>query len=234
MTRPASVATVPVRQVRRPETLTEAVIGHIREAVVRGELPPGSSLPEVQLSEQLETSRGTVREALRALQDIGLVEVLPHRGAFVTDISPRKARELVELRSLLEGFAARLAVERTLMDAQARARLESAYRQMLQAAHEADQSRSIETHLDFHLAVAESGGNEMLVENLEPLQIQTRRLIMYTDIFSAGHADEHRTIIDAIVGSDADAAERVVRDHIRRSGEVLLAHLADLRTPREA
>ena len=58
-----------------------------------GELPPRSSLPEVQLSEQPETSCG-VREALRALQDVGLVEVLWHRGAFVTDISPRKAREL--------------------------------------------------------------------------------------------------------------------------------------------
>jgi DNA-binding GntR family transcriptional regulator len=115
-------------------------------------------------------------------------------------------------------------------NAQARARLEVAYQRMLEAANDVDQSRVVETHLDFHLAVAESGGNEMLVENLEPLQIQTRRLIMYTEVWSAGRPDEHRTII----GPDADAAEQIVREHIRRSGELVLKHLTDLRPRWEA
>lgn len=234
MVRAAAVASFPAHQIRRPETLTEAVINYIREAVVNGDLAPGSPLPEVRLAEQLDTSRGTVREALRALQVIGLVEVLPHRGAVVTDISPGKARELLELRSLLEGYAARLAVERSLMDEEAVGRLESAYEAMLDAANRGDVPRSIEAHLDFHLAVAESGGNAMLVETLQPLQIQTRRLIIYTDVLSAGQPDEHRTILDAIVGTDAHFAEHATREHIRRSGEIVLARLSDLRTRAEA
>ena len=61
-----------VSELRRPETLTTAVAKHIRDAIVRGEYPPGSALPEVRLAEQLGTSRGTVREALRTLDELGV------------------------------------------------------------------------------------------------------------------------------------------------------------------
>ncbi|HEY4634484.1 MAG TPA: GntR family transcriptional regulator, partial [Candidatus Limnocylindrales bacterium] len=95
---------------QRPETLTEAVEKHIRDAIVHGDFAPGSALPEVRLAEELGTSRGTVREALRALEDQGLVDVLPHKGSFVSKVTKRKARELYSLRVVLEAFAVRLAV----------------------------------------------------------------------------------------------------------------------------
>src|SRR3990170_4032062 len=95
---------------QRPETLSEAVVKHIRDAIVHGDFAPGSALPEVRLAEELGTSRGTVREALRALEDQGLVDVLPHKGSFVSKVTKRKARELYSLRVVLEAFAVRLAV----------------------------------------------------------------------------------------------------------------------------
>lgn len=75
----------------RPETLVSAVISYIRDAIIRGEFPPGSQLAEQALSRQLATSRGTVREALRALAEPGLVQIFPHRGAFVSQLSARSA-----------------------------------------------------------------------------------------------------------------------------------------------
>src|ERR1041384_4635649 len=96
---------------RRPETLTGAVARHISDAIVRGEYPPGSNLPEVSLARELETSRGTVREALRMLAAGGLVEIIPPGGVFASQLSARATWEITSLRAILEPYGARLALE---------------------------------------------------------------------------------------------------------------------------
>src|SRR6478752_9173957 len=96
---------------RRPETLTTAVAQYIKDAIVQGEFAPGSRLPEVALAAQLDTSRGTVREALRTLADGGLIQIIPRRGVFVSQLSVRTTWEITSLRALLEPYAARLALE---------------------------------------------------------------------------------------------------------------------------
>src|SRR5262249_44963944 len=87
-----------------PPTLTSAVVRHIQELMLRGEFPPGSALPEIPLARRLDTSRGTVREALRELAELGLVELQARRGAVVAQLSPQRAREIFSLRALLESF----------------------------------------------------------------------------------------------------------------------------------
>src|SRR4249919_793775 len=96
----------------RPETLVSAVARYIRDAIMRGEYEPGRALPEIWLSEQLQTSRGTIREAFRVLAEQGLVETFPHRGSFVGQLHPRKAYEIYTLRAELESYAVRLVMER--------------------------------------------------------------------------------------------------------------------------
>ena len=96
---------------QRPDTMMEAVSKSIRDAIVRGNFAPGARLPEIALATALNTSRGTVREALRVLADIGLVDVFPRRGAFVSQLSSRQTWEITSLRALLEPYAARLALE---------------------------------------------------------------------------------------------------------------------------
>ena len=91
--------------VDRPPTLTATVADSIREGIFRGELHPGKPLREVELAEALDVSRGTVREALRQIQDESLVEVIPHRGAFVTNLTPKMADELHTIRALIEPLA---------------------------------------------------------------------------------------------------------------------------------
>jgi DNA-binding GntR family transcriptional regulator len=94
------------------ERLTSwTIVVDFRDAVLRGDYPPGSQLSEVALAESLGVSRGTVREALRTLAESGLVEVFPHRGAFVPALTIQRAKEIYSLRMVLEPFAARLAYE---------------------------------------------------------------------------------------------------------------------------
>ena len=90
-------------------TLREVVSDEIRQMIVSGELAPGERLFEDRLAEQLGVSRNPVREALRALEGTGLVEVVPRRGAYVSRFEPDRARQLLELRSVFEAYAAEMA-----------------------------------------------------------------------------------------------------------------------------
>jgi len=90
-------------------TLREVVSDEIRQMIIAGDLAPGERLFEDRLAEQLGVSRNPVREALRALEGTGLVEVVPRRGAYVSRFEPDRARQLLDLRSVLESYAAELA-----------------------------------------------------------------------------------------------------------------------------
>src|SRR5690606_22910331 len=80
------------------------------ERIVSGELRPGSHLIEATIAQELGISKTPIREALRALPETGLVEVIPYRGAFVREITPEFMQEVLTLRSHLETYAATLAL----------------------------------------------------------------------------------------------------------------------------
>ena len=83
-----------MERLNRPPTLTAATAQNIQQAILRGDFAPGDALREADLSENLGVSRGTVREALRLLHQEGaLVEVIPHRGAFVIQLTVERAKE---------------------------------------------------------------------------------------------------------------------------------------------
>ncbi|MFV2064514.1 MAG: GntR family transcriptional regulator [Chloroflexota bacterium] len=90
----------------RPPSLVDAVVAHIREDIIRGAHAPGQSLAEAGLAEELGTSRGTVREALRELGSLGLVTRSPHKGAVVSTLTAKDVEEIDTLRAALEPFAA--------------------------------------------------------------------------------------------------------------------------------
>ncbi len=91
------------------KTLREVAADEIRAMIRRGDLQPGERLLEDRLAEELGVSRNPIREAIRILENTGLVEVKPRRGAHVATLDPARAVELLELRSVLEAFAAQLA-----------------------------------------------------------------------------------------------------------------------------
>ena len=215
----------------RPDTLGAAVVKHIRDAVLRGDYPPGGQLSEVTLAESLGVSRGTVREALRALAESSLVQIIPHRGAFIPKLTVRRAREIYSLRMILEPFAARLAFENGRIDAESIAEIRTAFAFLESAGASGDPGSVIDADMAFHERLSRLSNHEMLLELLATLQVQTRRFITYTKLFASDLTDEvqdHLPIMAALEAADSARLEEAVRDHIRQSGELLVDKMTTL------
>jgi DNA-binding GntR family transcriptional regulator len=214
---------------RWSSSLQELAYRRLRADIIRGVAPPGSNLQEADLSRRLGMSRTPLREAIRRLSEEGLVEVLPYKGARVVHLDGRQLHELFDVREAVEGMAARLAathasrphVDRTRRLLRARLR---------QLSRPGAQYRV--PALDFHQEIIEAAGNHLLSDVARRLY---GRLWLARTVSGAFHeraadaAREHLEILDAIARRDADAAERLMRQHIRRSRENLLRYLEESR-----
>jgi DNA-binding GntR family transcriptional regulator len=195
-------------------TLREVVADEIRQMIIAGDLAPGERLYEDRLAEQLGVSRNPVREALRALEGTGLVEVLPRRGAYVSRLEPGRARQLLELRQVLEAYAAELAARhRTGTDlAGMRACIEAGR----QATADNDVVRAASCHREFHLLIERASGNEYLEPTVAPLRHQTELVFsILVDLRGVTGWDEHQRMLDAIERQDVDAAREATMQHMR-------------------
>lgn len=216
---------------RRPETLTTAVATYIKDAIVRGEYAPGSHLPEVALADELETSRGAVREALRTLADGGLIQIVPRRGAFVSRLSVRATWEITSIRALLEPYAARLALEASGSDSALLAEVKTAFEVLDRAVRPGDPLTVADADLGFHRAVFARCGNELLLSQLETLQTLFRRIILTNRISSADAStlvEKHAPIAEAVELRDPELLEAAVRTHVLEAGELLMTRMAAL------
>lgn len=215
----------------RPETLTAAVATYVKDAIVNGEFAPGSRLPEVALAAELNTSRGTVREALRLLADGGLIQVIPRRGVFVSQLSVRATWEITSLRALLEPYAARLALEASGSESPLLAEVSAAFETLCTAIHTGDPLTVADADMGFHRAVFVRCGHEMLLSQLETLQSLSHRIVLTNQIASADAPTliaQHTPIMEAIELRDPELLESAVRTHVIEAGELLMTRMAAL------
>jgi DNA-binding GntR family transcriptional regulator len=216
-------------RLRRPQTLTTAVAAYIRDAIVHGEFAPGSRLPEVTLATQLETSRGTVREALRTLVDGGLIELVPRRGVFVSQLSVRATWEITSLRALLEPYASRLALDTSGSDNAIRVDVEAAFEVLRQAVGTGDPVSVADADVAFHHSVFARCGHDMLLSQLNTLQALSRRIVLTNQVLSADAPTliaQHAPIVDAVLLRDPELLETAVRTHVIEGGELLMTRMA--------
>jgi DNA-binding GntR family transcriptional regulator len=214
---------------QRPETLTSAVARFIRDAIMRGDYLPGQALPEVWQAEQLQTSRGTIREALRTLADQGLVETIPHRGSFVATLTPRKAYEIYTLRAELESYAVRLAMERGGYGPADLDALRATLAQLDVTQREVDQFELAEVDMQFHELLSHGSGHQVLLDTLGSLRLQMRQFIVYTKLMGSDEEPEfatHQRLLASVEAGDTEAAAAAVRHHILEAGQLLMRKLA--------
>jgi DNA-binding GntR family transcriptional regulator len=198
------------------QSVVDHVYAALRERILAGELRRGTRLRQASLAEELGVSRTPLREALRRLATEGLVEFSPNRGATVSELDFGDMRHAWAARVALEPGAARLAAERC--DAQAIATMHAAIDRQRSVA--GDKIESFAANRAFHLALAAASGNPHLTRFAEMLWVPRIGVPIYQaqapePAGAQAWADEHERIAEAIASGDADAAERLTREHVQ-------------------
>jgi DNA-binding GntR family transcriptional regulator len=206
-----------------PQTTSDLIAGELRQDIVRGAIPPGSPLRQEAIAKRFSVSRIPVREALRALERDGLVEVRPNRGAYVVRLSSEEVVETTDLRILIEGdLIARAAPK--MSDADLSAVVAAAKTAELASATPAwnDADR------EFHVALYAPARRPQQLA----LAVSLRRSIArYWSVYGQLPARrrewlrDHARLVEACRNRDGKTAQRLLANHIRRAGDFLLARL---------
>jgi len=200
--------------------LREQVKEILLERILRGELEPGERLVETRLAKELGTSQAPVREALRDLQLLRLVESEPFRGARVRAVDDSQLLPVFPVRAVLEELAAREAAARVDGDVSP---LERELEAMRDAAARGDWRTQISHDIGFHRAVVELTGNEPLLQSwlVLGIEVSTAFATYWTFWDQADLAEFHVPIIDAIRTGDSARAGAEARKHVRRTERVV-------------
>ncbi|MBR0652176.1 GntR family transcriptional regulator [Roseomonas terrae] len=200
-------------------SLGERAYRQLRDAIVEGLLPAGRKISERSLAIDLGISAQPVREALRRLEQDGMVITLPRRGTMVAEVSPVRLAELGRIRAALEGVATALAAER--MDDAALAVLAAILKRMQAGTEAHDVDALAEANAEFHALIHQATGNPFLIRSLGSLQaydhLGRRRAVGSTPRDFPKALAEHRGIVAALKKRDPALAEARMRQHILRS-----------------
>ena len=207
-----------------PRTVKSSLVENLRDEIVLGELVPGQRLRLEDIASRYDVSTMPVREALRALETEGLVEVFPHRGAVVTELSTDDLEDIYDIRELLEEKATyddfpNLTKE-TLEE------LTSLVEQMDE--HLGDVSAEVALNHKLHLTLYAASGRKHLCELNQLLRYRTQHYLraFINDLGGMPHAqDEHRVILEACIQGDAEKAAILVRNHVAHVGQAIVESL---------
>ena len=220
--------TAPVRPARGAGVQT--VYEQLRKAIVDLELPPGSPLDEVRLSQQFAMSRTPIREALVRLAADGLVMTLPNRNTIVSPIDFENLPVYFEALSLMYRVTTRTAASRrTPADLKTIRRHQAAY---VEAVVQSDAKAMIAHNRDFHVAVAEAGGNRYFTSLFSRLLDEGRRLLrLYyyaplEDHLPRKYVDEHEAMIQAIENGDSELCDQLAASHAAQIVRQIQSYLA--------
>jgi DNA-binding GntR family transcriptional regulator len=193
--------------------LADQVRERLLERILSGRYPPDARIVETQVARELGTSQAPVREALRGLQALGVVEITPFRGARVRRPTPRELLEAYAVRSALERLAARFAVPRlTEPDLE---RLGGEVDEMGAAAAAGDRHRVAAADARFHGLIVELADNATLLKvwgSLEPF-LRTYITLIVPGADAQWSADLHVPVLDALRRRDADAVVAALEAH---------------------
>ncbi|MEV8467271.1 FadR/GntR family transcriptional regulator [Fluviibacterium sp. DFM31] len=236
---PVDLATAGRQPLRiKRKSVSEQVIDRFLDLIRDGYLKPGDQLPpERDLSAQFDVSRPTVREALRALSILGVLEIRQGGGAFVTaldadellspldwfiSLNKQNLAEVFEARIEFEPLLARLAAPR--ISSEARTRMH----QMVAAQQAAPDDAELfhDTDVEFHKILIEAAGNMYLERVGKLLQVigdQGRRAFLHDKSVRLQSVADHVAILSALDAGDADAAAKAMRNHMQNVRAALQA-----------
>ena len=239
-TAPPNLGLSKIRVMNQNSVVSE-VLSQLLTYLVSNNLGPGDKLPsERALSEYLGIGRTSVREAVKSLHMLGIVEVHQGDGTYLrsTDsavlpqilewgliLGQPRTHDLVEAREYLEVFVARRAAEN--ITAEGTARLEACIERMQRAEASGRIQDFVEADVEFHLHIADLAGNSVFIDMLRSIRVLLHVWITRA-IESEGLADvvqQHEKVAAAIAAGDVDGADHAMHAHIKSAGERLLKSL---------
>lgn len=207
-------------------TLADSATSSLHDAILTGELPAGAPLRLGELASALGMSMMPVREALRRLAAIGLVDIVPHKGAWVRELTADDAQDTLDTRLALETLAIQRAVGRfTEQDTEtAAAELD----RHVAAARRGENVAARLAHSQFHFTIYRASGSRWLLRALEPVWQNSERYRFAGPRRSSLPAStrEHRAILDACQAHDTERAVAALVTHLRRSHERIVKNMA--------
>lgn len=207
-------------------TLRQQVAEALRTAIAHGELKPGERLIERVLCDRIGVSRTSLREALRELENEGLVTNLPNRGLIISRLDARIAKNIFDLRAALEGLISRLFCENAT-DAQI-ADCRAAFEGVKHAYANPEAQSPIAAKTRFYAVLMEGAGNPEAERMLRSIHIRASQL----RVVSLSDAERRKTslrelsaLVEALCARDGALAEQLSRAHVDMAAQAALARI---------
>ncbi len=194
--------------------LAVRVADKLRNLILSGQLKPRDKLTETDLARGMGVSRFPIRSAFHILELEGLVSIVPRKGVFVTEISPDEIKEIYEIRSMIEGYAAKLVAQN--ITKREISELESILKKTKTCIEKEDSTGIMSANSEFHTKMVENSRNGKLLSIYENLVVSIKRHQSYSLSFpwsASISLQEHWKILEAICEKDNAKAERLAREH---------------------
>jgi DNA-binding GntR family transcriptional regulator len=207
-----------------PRTVTSTLVENLRDEILLGELVPGQHIRLEEIAARFDVSTMPVREALRDLEAEGLVNIFPHRGAVVTQLSSDDLQDIYDVRAVLEEMATRLAVPHMT---------EATFKQLLSYINQMDSHLGelvtlVKLNNDFHNTLYNASGRRHLCDLTCLMRYRTQHYLHAFISHLGGMPQaqaEHRAIIEACRQGDADRAAMLVHNHVVHVGDAIIEYV---------
>src|SRR3954452_24995947 len=208
-------------------TMAEYALQELREAIILGELAPGTPLRLDEVARQLDMSTSPIREAVRRLEALGLAKHVPHHGAKVLPFDPDELRELFAIRLALESLAVRQAAGRLTPEAAEEASSQLA--RLDDARSVRDVREAMRAHADFHFTLYDACRSEWLPALIRPAWDRAERyrpaLLSAEGELQRRHREIDERLLARCAAGDADGAAAVLYEHLELASEFFAVEL---------
>ena len=200
------------------ELLNQKVYRVLKESIIKGFLEPGTKLLENRIAEKMQVSRTPVREAMQKLVAEGFVKTTPNQTIVVTEVSPEDIKEVLQIRGVLEGLAARIAAKK--INRQEIDELESVVTQMSLHVTKENLSYYCKVDDEFHNLILNICGNKWIIQIRDNLGsfIYRFRIKSLSVLGRLKHSlEEHRKIMEALKKHDSAEADKLSQIHMENT-----------------
>ena len=205
----------PITPIPNSGSLSNSLFNQLRIDILQGKLKAGEKLTEQRICAEYVVSRTPVREAFQKLENDGLIETIPNRGAFVVGVSDRDIEDMYELRKAYEAIAVRWAIQR--ITEEEFQQLQEAYEFMEFYTMKKDIEKMLNINMQFHQLIYNAAHNHMLLHTLTNFQIYTKQrrgTKTYADNYLEEVLAEQQEIFQAFSAKDEEAAAAAIVRHL--------------------